>query len=943
VSKIEQWRDDIERKPPCTGSTWDELQKELYGTHEVQSVTGDLETQVGTHDVQTVSGDLGVNSTEPGSGNHLSPDFPGEPIDYGDNDDDDGPSYEWLMWDWFSFCQFSSALPERIELLPADPRGQPLKNFPYLWNPVGTFVSPGLGALLPRDYNFIGINKGLRLSDNDVKSFGSYFDYLPRWKIGTDIALPCSIYNGWYKLSGSDECFRMPRGSDSSIREADVKICSLYGAGFYYIPGTDTCVKIGGYARSSSEFYNPGLDAPQANNSRLYYWSEPLPQTPAIQRTAAILREYARFDPREKYCFLQLKGSDTGGRIPGSDQCVTLQPSGTAIVADIPGDVLRQAVEKAKTSQAKPEGGPTAQPGQWVDSQTGKVADVGPEGTLPNLLDSNRALNLHTGKSYTKGKDGVWKDNAGNPVKTWPLNTQVSPDTPNVATHPGTGKVYVLGGTQGAATNQGQAKQQPAPSDPIKDKLDAALKKQQDFRGELSKFEGERDRLFTEIKAAGGNPQDNTDYLDKVVRVHFVEWKLRNVTDRIDFLKAGKDPDSAAVKPILDKLNLARNEKDGLDAQLPKLMAEEKRRENAFKEVSKTYPDPGTNLDKISDALRQPWLDWNAARENRQKAQIRLGQLTDRIDALQQGKDPDPKPSLWDELRFDADNGLIFDQPNGSVEPPKLGWGTGTKQGEKKEEDKKPAGDSSWGTGTIQSIDDAAKALHEAFKGELPPEKEHKEKECPKDATDGASINVFGKVTLASSEGGGIPQGALKLVPKLSWSLPGEVKKSAYENIGADQGPIFGAWNTDTGSFKWTIPCDQKGWYGFLNAKPGSNWSLSLNLPSSSAYVVQVNRKEAKPDLTGYFPKGLQAAADGFDVADLHFMRISARFDDWYEAVLFMAAFVGVSPEVVAADWCWQKLPAVDMQPATSTAAGHEYPEANLQLDGPKTKELGVQ
>jgi len=28
-----------------------------------------------------------------------------------------------------------------------------------------------------------------------------------------------------------------------------VKICSLYGDGFYYIPNTDTCLKIGGYAR----------------------------------------------------------------------------------------------------------------------------------------------------------------------------------------------------------------------------------------------------------------------------------------------------------------------------------------------------------------------------------------------------------------------------------------------------------------------------------------------------------------------------------------------------------------------------------------------------------------------------------------------------------------------------------------------------------------------
>jgi Porin subfamily len=29
-----------------------------------------------------------------------------------------------------------------------------------------------------------------------------------------------------------------------------VKVCSLYGAGFFYIPGTDTCLKIGGYLRT---------------------------------------------------------------------------------------------------------------------------------------------------------------------------------------------------------------------------------------------------------------------------------------------------------------------------------------------------------------------------------------------------------------------------------------------------------------------------------------------------------------------------------------------------------------------------------------------------------------------------------------------------------------------------------------------------------------------
>ncbi|MDI1342530.1 MAG: porin [Pseudolabrys sp.] len=33
-----------------------------------------------------------------------------------------------------------------------------------------------------------------------------------------------------------------------------VKICSLYGAGFYYIPGTDTCLKVGGFVRAEINF-----------------------------------------------------------------------------------------------------------------------------------------------------------------------------------------------------------------------------------------------------------------------------------------------------------------------------------------------------------------------------------------------------------------------------------------------------------------------------------------------------------------------------------------------------------------------------------------------------------------------------------------------------------------------------------------------------------------
>src|SRR5271169_1847239 len=44
-----------------------------------------------------------------------------------------------------------------------------------------------------------------------------------------------------------------------------VKICSAYGAGFYYIPGTDICLRVGGYVWSEFEVNN--LGAGSGNNT----------------------------------------------------------------------------------------------------------------------------------------------------------------------------------------------------------------------------------------------------------------------------------------------------------------------------------------------------------------------------------------------------------------------------------------------------------------------------------------------------------------------------------------------------------------------------------------------------------------------------------------------------------------------------------------------------
>ena len=58
-----------------------------------------------------------------------------------------------------------------------------------------------------------------------------------------------------------------------------VRVCSLYGAGFFYIPGTDTCIKLGGYLRVDTSFNTAGVqdqpawsgDPGQMNRYRDYF------------------------------------------------------------------------------------------------------------------------------------------------------------------------------------------------------------------------------------------------------------------------------------------------------------------------------------------------------------------------------------------------------------------------------------------------------------------------------------------------------------------------------------------------------------------------------------------------------------------------------------------------------------------------------------------------
>jgi Porin subfamily len=85
-----------------------------------------------------------------------------------------------------------------------------------------------------------------------------------------------------------------------------VRICSLYGAGFFYIPGTDTCIKLGGYLRVDTTFNGGPYDQPaqtgdlgQGNRYRDYFASRSRLALTVDTRTATeygVVRTFGQAD-----------------------------------------------------------------------------------------------------------------------------------------------------------------------------------------------------------------------------------------------------------------------------------------------------------------------------------------------------------------------------------------------------------------------------------------------------------------------------------------------------------------------------------------------------------------------------------------------------------------------------------------------------------------------
>jgi len=101
-----------------------------------------------------------------------------------------------------------------------------------------------------------------------------------------------------------------------------VKICSLYGAGFWYIPGTDTCIKLGGYLRVETAFnasvFNGAYSGQLGAQNRLsnYYTTRSRQDLTVDTRTATeygVVRTF--FDATFSWTTGSYAGAGTGGTV----------------------------------------------------------------------------------------------------------------------------------------------------------------------------------------------------------------------------------------------------------------------------------------------------------------------------------------------------------------------------------------------------------------------------------------------------------------------------------------------------------------------------------------------------------------------------------------------------------------------------------------------------
>lgn len=134
-----------------------------------------------------------------------------------------------------------------------------------------------------------------------------------------------------------------------------VKVCDMYGAGFFYIPGTETCLAIGGYVRAEydySDFSNSGTSTLAGS-----------------QAAGAVVSARLTFDARSETDYGTLQGWI---RLDGSDSNV----SGALVTTDVNWSNAWIALGNFSIGHREHRGAIAALPGGPFDGDDQNLGDV---------------------------------------------------------------------------------------------------------------------------------------------------------------------------------------------------------------------------------------------------------------------------------------------------------------------------------------------------------------------------------------------------------------------------------------------------------------------------------------------------------------------------------------------------------------------------------------
>jgi hypothetical protein len=103
-----------------------------------------------------------------------------------------------------------------------------------------------------------------------------------------------------------------------------VRVCTLYGDGFYFIPGTQTCMKIGGFVRAEIKYDAIGSFEPAINGANAQFFR-------GGDQIDTRVRAGISLDAREQTAYGTLRAYLLGGWQYTSNDAPTLSLPGTAV------------------------------------------------------------------------------------------------------------------------------------------------------------------------------------------------------------------------------------------------------------------------------------------------------------------------------------------------------------------------------------------------------------------------------------------------------------------------------------------------------------------------------------------------------------------------------------------------------------------------------------